>query len=273
MKKIPFIKYAAAGNDFLVVENLKTDVKKLTIAACDRKTGVGADGILVLDKSKTCDYRMRIINSDSSEAEMCGNGVRCLATYIVQNKSPKKKRFTIETLAGTIQNEVEGNIASSCLSDPKDFRDNIAIDINSRKLHVTYIDTGVPHTIVFVSEIEKINVEKLGLLIRTHKEFAPRGTNANFVEQIKDDFIKVRTFERGVEGETLACGTGSVASAIVTFLKANPDIKTKKNIAMKVQTSGGEILEVKFDVLEKKVTNVWLTGKVKLIAKGEFYHV
>ena len=271
MKKIPFTKMSAAGNDFVIIDRAEGSLKKLAVEICDRKTGIGADGLLLLEKSRRADHKMRIINSDGSEAEMCGNGVRCLAIYIVNDKGFRKKLFSIETLAGLIQNKVKGKVASACLSNPKDYKANVGLDINGRNLNASYIDTGVPHTVVFVDEIGKIDVDTLGRAIRTHARFKPRGTNANFVEQIRDDFIKVRTFERGVEGETLACGTGSVASAIVTFLKANPGLKTKNGIHMTVSPTGGELLNISFNLKNGTISDVWLKGNVKVIARGEYY--
>ncbi len=262
---------AGAGNGFVVVENPSGSLKDLVINICSPKTGLGTDGLLILDKSKKADYRMRILNADGSEAEMCGNGARCIAAYIASEKKPKKKRFAIETLAGIVMAEAKGEIANIRLSDPKDFKPNVSISINNRRLKLDYIDTGVPHAIVFVDGIEKIDVETIGSAIRYHEKFTPRGTNANFVEQIDKNFISVRTYERGVEGETLACGTGSVASAIIAFLKANPNVKSKDRVEMKVKTLSTEVLTVSFKLNNYEVSDVWLKGSAKFIAKGEYY--
>ncbi len=263
---------AGAGNDFIVIEAQKgLNLKSLAIKACDRTNGIGADGLIILDKSKKSDYRMRIINADGTEAEMCGNGARCLVTYIVQNKKSKKKLFAIETLAGEILGEASGEIASIRLSDPIDFKVSIPLTINKRKIDVSYIDTGVPHTIIFVDSLESINVNKLGNIIRFHKKFQPRGANVNFVEQMKKNLVNARTYERGVEGETKACGTGSVAAAIITYFKANPTIINKQNAKMKVRTASKEILDITFDINEGQPANVWLKGSARFIAKGEYY--
>lgn len=273
MKKLSFTKMAGAGNDFLVLDSAPKGVnlQKLAAQACDRTNGVGADGLLILDKSPKADYRMRIINADGSEAEMCGNGARCMAAYIVANRKPKKKLFSMDTLAGLIMSEAKGEVARVRLSDPKDFKDNISIGVNDRTMNVSYIDTGVPHTIIFVDSLNNVDVATIGRIIRYHDAFKPRGTNVNFVEQISPDLVDARTYERGVEDETKACGTGSVASGIVAFLKSNPGIRNKKNAKMNVRTRGGEILHVTFDIADSKVTNVWLKGSAKFIAKGEYY--
>ena len=269
---ISFTKMSGAGNDFVVIEAKNgTDYRKLTEQVCDRNNGLGADGLLILDKSKTADYRMRIINADGSEAEMCGNGARCMAAYIVKNRRPKKKLFTLETLAGTIRAEANGEIARVRLSDPKDYRPNVELNVSGRKIHVPYIDTGVPHTIVYVDGLGDINVKTIGNAIRFHPQFKPRGTNVNFVEQLNDDLVQVRTYERGVEDETKACGTGSVAAGIVTYLKAHPDVKNTEKTCMRVKTRSGEVLEITFDILKGNVTNVWLKGSAKFIARGEYY--
>ena len=132
-------------------------------------------------------------------------------------------------------------------------------------------DTGVPHTIVYVDGLEKIQVDQIGPTIRYHEAFAPRGTNVNFVEQMKTDLVAVRTYERGVEGETKACGTGSVASAIVSYRKANPQVTQKKKAGMNVLTASGEILEVTFDLDGDAVSEVWLKGSARFVARGEYF--
>lgn len=265
---------AGAGNDFIVIEARKAkglNLKNLAIAVCDRTNGIGADGLLVLDKSEKADYRMRIINADSSEAEMCGNGARCMAAYIVRNRKSRKKLFSMETIAGIVLGEAKGEVANVRLSPPKDYRAHIPITVSGRKIVVSYIDTGVPHTIVYVDSLKNIDVEKIGSILRYHAKFKPCGTNVNFVEQTSKNLVCVRTYERGVEDETKACGTGSVASAIITYLRANPTIKNKEKAKMNVRTAGGEILEITFDLIDGRVANVWLKGSANFIAKGEYY--
>ncbi len=276
MKTIPFTKLVGAGNDFIVIDSAQISSKlhypKLAIAVCDRHMGIGADGLLITAPSKKADYRMRIINSDGSEAEMCGNGARCFAVYVV-SRGEKKKRFTIETLAGILEAEAKGEIARVHLSDPTDYREKISLKVNGRTLNVSYVDTGVPHTVVFVDGLKTINVDNLGRAIRAHEAFKPRGTNVNFVEQLDRDFVRLRTFERGVEGETFACGTGAVASALISYLNANPLIISKDKASMKVKTKSGEVLDVSFDLNNKKISNVWLKGSAKFIAQGEYCYV
>jgi diaminopimelate epimerase len=274
MVTVPIVKMAGAGNDFIIIEARQgLDYAKFTKAVCSRQNGIGADGVLVLDKSAKSDYRMRIINADGSEAEMCGNGARCLAAYIAAHHKPAKVLFGMETLAGEILAEADGETARVRLSNPRDYRPNMNITVASQKLEVHYIDTGVPHVVLFVDGLQEVDANSLGALIRNHPRFAPRGANVNFVEHTRDGMVSVRTYERGVEAETLACGTGAVAAALIAWLHANPGLKEQKEAVMKVSTAGKEILEVTFDLHEAvKIENVWLKGSAKLIAKGDYYY-
>lgn len=267
-----------AGNDFVVIDHVAgLDYCEFTKKVCDRHMGIGADGVLVLGDSKECDYKMSIINADGSEAEMCGNGARCMAVYIKNKFAVVPEIFTMETLAGTIHASVQGEVASVQLSNPKDYRANVDIRIGEQKLHGHFINTGVPHTIIFVEGLQEFDVNGLGRLIRNHQAFAPKGTNVNFVERVRDGIVAVRTYERGVEAETLACGTGSVASALIGYLQGQKQLVPCKAAAIKVVTKSGEILDVSFDLDVKNdkpvITNVWLRGGGKFICKGEYYGI
>ena len=274
MKIINFTKMVASGNDFIVAEvrSQKSEVRSLSILAkkfCDRKFGIGADGLLFLEKSKIADIRMRVFNVDGSEAEMCGNGARCVALYSAREQRTDyrvQKKVKIETKAGIIESQVSGENVRIKLTDPKDIKLNIPIRINNRSLKVNFINTGVPHTVIFVEGLDKIDVVTLGRQIRYHKAFAPRGTNVDFAEVLSNNYIKVRTYERGVEDETLACGTGAVASALLTTY--NLQLTTKK---INVHPKSGEILKVYFDRQDGNFKNVWLEGKVKIVYTGVYY--
>ncbi|MBU0709219.1 MAG: diaminopimelate epimerase, partial [Candidatus Omnitrophica bacterium] len=260
MRKIKFSKMVASGNDFVVSSQLSAfSSQQLTILAkkiCDRKYGVGADGLLILEESGVADTRMRIFNADGSEAEMCGNGARCIALYV------GKINTSIETKAGIIESQVKGRNVKIKLTDPKSIKLDFPIKIFNRRLKVNYIDTGVPHVVIFVRGLDNIDLKGVGRAVRYHKQFSPLGVNVNFVEVKKDDFIRLRTYERGVEGETLACGTGCVASALIFSLK------TGINKKIKLQTESGEILKVYFQKEKNKFRDVWLEGKAKLVYKG-----
>ena len=263
--RIPFVKMAAAGNDFIVVDNrrgvLKKGLPQTAEKLCDRKHSVGADGILLLEKSRQADIRMRIFNPDGSQADMCGNGVRCLARFAVDKKIVKNNH-SIETGAGLIKAEVRGAVVKARLTDPKDFRPRIELSVGGRKEKVHFIDTGVPHAVIFDPQLEKAAVQSRGRELRVHSYFAPKGTNVNFVRVNRDRSIAVRTYERGVESETLACGTGSTASALVS--SSLEGLKSP----VRVHTSGGEILKVYFKNGAGRWTDVYLEGPVQTTFEG-----
>ncbi|MFH0762408.1 MAG: diaminopimelate epimerase [Candidatus Omnitrophota bacterium] len=291
MRKIEFTKMVASGNDFVLIDNRGQgretgSLKQLAKLACDRRYGAGADGLLFLEKAKMADIRMRIFNADGSEAEMCGNGARCAALYLSQNvslRAPKGRsnpgfeiassgfallamtdKFKIETKAGVIESIVKGDNVKIKLTDPKDIKLDIPIKVNNRALAVNYINTGVPHAVIFVEGLNNIGVAELGRQVRRHKKFTPAGTNVNFVEVLNNDSIKIRTYERGVEDETLACGTGAVASALLFSGKAG--IIHKINVI----TKSGEALKVYFERAGANFKNVWLEGKAKIVYTGVF---
>jgi len=261
MPKISFTKMVASGNDFVVIERSQNSTinspRILARSICDRKFGVGADGLLLLEKSKIADVKMRIFNPDGSEAKMCGNGARCSVLYI------GRRNTELETKAGIIQSRLKGNGVKIKLTEPKDLKLNLPIKVNNRTLQVNFINTGVPHTVIFVADLDKIDVINLGRQIRFHKRFAPQGTNVDFVEALSNKSIKIRTYERGVEDETLACGTGVVASALLYAIRYTLNAKQ-----ISVHTKGGEVLEVYFDRSNNQFKNVWLEGEAKIVYKG-----
>jgi len=272
MKSLSFTKMSGAGNDFIICEHqARMNYVALARKICDRSNGIGADGLIILCPSRKTDYRMRIINADGSEAEMCGNGARCLAAYIARVKKLSKKQFGMETLAGIILAEAGGDVATIRLSEPKDYRSNIKLSIHNRSLELQFIDTGVPHVTIFVSGLEEINVDHIGRAIRFHKTFAPKGTNVNFVEILKPDLVDVRTYERGVEAETRACGTGSVASALMAWMQLHPQVTETTGARMRVKTRNGDILNVTFDIVNHTPTQVWLKGPARFVAQGIYF--
>lgn len=217
-KEIKFTKMSAAGNDFVLIDNrnkvVKNDHKRFARRVCERKDGVGADGLILIERSKKADFKMRIFNRDGSEAEMCGNGARACAQFAYDNRIAGGSMSFI-TLAGIIEARVLKDGVSLKMVSPKNFRKDIPITFKGGKYQFQFIDTGVPHAVVFLSKLDDIDVDAFGCFIRHHKVFQPRGTNVDFVRVIDKHTIEVRTYERGVEGETLACGTGSTASAIL----------------------------------------------------------
>lgn len=260
MKKFNFTKMVGSGNDFIVIKDKPAgNLSRLAKALCDRKFGIGADGLLLLNKRKNSGLEMRIFNADGSEAQMCGNGARCAALFST------KKTVKLFTSAGVINSEVRGNLVKIRISDAKNIKLDIPVKVNGRLIKVNFINTGVPHVVVFVEGIADINVAEIGRLIRYHKKFAPSGTNVNFVEVKGPDLLQVRTYERGVEDETLACGTGSIASALIFALK------NKLNGLVKVKTQSKEVLKVYFQRDNCKLKNIWLEGSARIVYKGEYY--
>ncbi|MCM8804524.1 MAG: diaminopimelate epimerase [Candidatus Omnitrophica bacterium] len=250
-----FSKIVGSGNDFVIIDNREGKIKNkrdLAIKLCNRKFGIGADGLLFLENSNKADFKMRIFNPDGSEAEMCGNGLRCMLRFIYENSLTNKRKLKIETMAGILDGEIKGKNIKIKMKLIGKLELNIKIPIDNEIIIGNYVNTGVPHTIIFVEDIEKVNISELGPKIRYNKIFGEKGTNVDWVEIVKNGLIKIRTYERGVEEETLSCGTGSVASAIITFL-----IKGM-NSPINVITRSNEILKVYFD---KNLKNIYLEGK------------
>ena len=267
-KALEFTKAVAAGNDFIIIDNFKSpgtpekDYSRLAKTLCERKRSIGADGLLIAEKSEKADFRMRIFNPDGGEAAMCGNGSRCIALYARREGIAKKDAMTIATGAGIIEAAVKGDAVRVRLTEPKDIRWNFCLTIRNCPYQVSFVDTGVPHVVHFTDDINNVDVKAVGESIRYHKEFSPSGTNADFVQIVDKHNIKIRTYERGVEDETLACGTGVVAGAIIAAEseKLEPPVN--------VETRGGDKLKVYFDLIEGHFRNVYLEGEAKLAFRG-----
>ncbi|MDD5731092.1 MAG: diaminopimelate epimerase [Candidatus Omnitrophica bacterium] len=266
-KTVPFSKMVAAGNDFVIIENkLNTINTPLSVKAeqiCDRKYGIGADGLLLLEKAEGLDTKMRIFNADGSEAQMCGNGARCAAYYLSLKHKRQHAKLKIKTLAGRILAEVNGKKIKIRLTEPKAMKLNFPVQLGDKHICVNFINTGVPHTVIFVEGLDNIDVDAIGRQVRNNSKFQPAGTNVDFVELTGEDSIKVRTYERGVEGETLACGTGSAAAALIFAFKSGaPDKVT-------VSTQSREELTVYFKKTKNGFTDVWLEGTAEIVFRGE----
>ncbi len=267
-KRINFIKMSGGGNDFILIDNRKGILpeKKSSLVkqVCRRKISVGADGVIFVEKSGKADFKMRIFNPDGSEAEMCGNGARCVALFSYKGKIAKKN-MCFETKAGIIGAQIiNAQKVKIKMSEPFDLKKDLKIKINGKVLKVSFINTGVPHTVIFSSRIKTIEVEEIGRKIRRHKMFAPQGTNVDFVSLKGKTSIYLRTYERGVEAETLSCGTGSVASAIIAGLK-----KGFKS-PVKVITQSGEIYTIYFRLEKEGIKEVYLEGSVAVSYEGLF---
>jgi len=264
MSKLTFYKMTGSGNDFILIDNREKQVKDYNFAElarklCNRKWGIGADGLIILNKSDKADFKWDFFNADGSEAEMCGNGGRCAArlAYILGIGG---NALSFETKAGIIQAEIDKNKVKLAMTPPRDLHLHITLPLENETAIVHFINTGVPHTVLVVEDLENAPVVSLGRQIRFHEYFQPAGTNVNFVKVISKDTLYIRTYERGVEGETLACGTGSVAGALIIFKlgMVSPPVKVK--------TRSGEILEIFFT---PDFSKVFLKGEARLICQGE----
>ena len=214
---------------------------------------------------------MRIFNPDGTEPEMCGNGARCASLWAGLELKTKDKNLSLETKAGVILAQLSAKKTQAQvkikISTPSQLKLNMPVKVSGRNIKVNYIDTGVPHAVIFVEGLDKIDVESLGKAIRFHKKFEPQGTNVDFVEVLAKDYIKIRTYERGVETETLACGTGIVAGAIITSWQLGVN---GCKLRVEVLAKSREVLKVYLDKKEDCIENVWLEGGVRLVYKGEF---
>ena len=262
---LQFTKMNGAGNDFVMIDNRagKVRLKPEQIThICDRHRGVGADGVLLLERgSNGADFRMRYYNRDGGEAEMCGNGARCFARFA--NKvagAPKKVSF--QTPAGLIRGELHGDLVTLHMSEPKDLRLNVEVELDGEDARVHYINSGVPHVVVPVARVDMVHVYERGGAIRGHEMFSPAGANVNFIEKRGPRKISIRTYERGVEDETLACGTGVVASALIFAATEKID-----GLITVIVRSGSE-LSVDFKRAKDRFTNVTLTGPAEFAFEG-----
>jgi diaminopimelate epimerase len=261
-----FTKMNGAGNDFILMDNRQHAISlspAQIVRLCDRHRGIGADGVILLVPcaSGRADYAWQFYNSDGSTGEMCGNGARCFARF-AQKVTGIQDRLTFETEAGIITALLIGPRVQVNLTEPRDLRLGASLPLSTGTETVHFVNTGVPHAVLFVQDADKAMVRELGPEIRRHVFFGPRGTNVNFVQVLSQDHIRVRTYERGVEGETLACGTGVTASALVsaeTHGFASP---------VRVQVQGGDQLEVAFERQGNGFKEVRLTGPADFVFDG-----
>lgn len=264
--KLSFTKMNGAGNDFVMLDNRSRylNLSGVQVARiCDRHRGVGADGLLLLElcESGQADFRMRYYNSDGGEAEMCGNGARCFARFI-QKLGGCRNKVSFETPAGVIRAELDGAMVRINLSEPAAFKLREKIRLSSGEAEISSINTGVPHAVVVVEDADQAMVGPMGAEIRRHPHFAPKGTNVNFIQRLGGNAIRVRTYERGVEAETLACGTGVTASALI----AHALFGLVSPVAVKVQ--GGDTLEVGFSYDGRRFCEVFLKGSSDFTFEG-----
>jgi diaminopimelate epimerase len=267
MKRLTFWKMSGSGNDFIVIDNRRNRVSAaeggdLAKALCPRSFSVGADGLILIQKSSRADFAWRFFNADGSEAAMCGNGGRCAARFAYL-KGIASENMCFETGAGLIKAEVRGRRVKLQLPDPYGFREKVSLKVGGRVLEPGYMVVGVPHAVLNVDDIEAVPVQLWGRAVRRHREFAPEGTNVNFYQLTGSGEAAIRTYERGVENETLACGTGSVATALVSA--AGGEVRSPVRLA----TRGGEELTVYFRRRGTVFSDVYLEGEADLVFEGK----
>jgi diaminopimelate epimerase len=266
-----FYKMNGAGNDFIVIDNrdLSIQLDAATIEAlCDRHRGIGADGLLAVEPAERgADFKFRYYNADGGEAEMCGNGARCFGRFTAHLVDEIPDRVTFETIAGILAAEMVGENVRIAMSEPKDLKLDTGASVPGLDAALHFVNTGVPHVVAFVpggAAFEELDVFTHGQAIRRHQAFAPAGTNANFATVLAPGHIEIRTYERGVEDETLACGTGMVACALIHHLL------TGAPSPIKVDVAGGDTLEIGFEKTgDQSFKNVTLTGPADFVFEGE----
>jgi len=268
-----FSKYVGAGNDFIIIDN-----RTLTFPShdhlfisrlCERTTGIGADGLILLENSKTADYKMRIFNSDGFEAEMCGNGIRCFFKFL-QECEKNISSCVVETKEAKIeltQDEANESFVKVKMQEPFDMRWNLNVDVDSKTLTLHHLNTGVPHLVIFSDSVKDHDLTDVAPKLRYHESFLPKGANVNFATVTDNSNLSIRTYERGVENETLGCGTGATACALaaacVLDMLLPIHVKTRSGEEIKIH---GIIENRKSEVTIKEVT---MTGKAHLLYKGK----
>lgn len=266
---IEFFKMSGSGNDFILIDNRNQSLAvgnliEFVRKICERKVSVGADGMILIENSDCADFRWRYFNADGSEVDMCGNGGRCAARFAFI-KGMAGEELSFETRAGIIDAKVKGDVVKLRLTDPHDIKIDFPIFVDEKPMEVSFINTGVPHVVHFVGNLDAFDVFQIGRKIRYHQVFQPGGTNANFMEVIDRHTISIRTYERGVEDETLACGTGAVGSALISSQKGLVESPVD------VRVKGGETLKIYFHKTDGKFKDIYLEGKAKVVYEGRLW--
>jgi diaminopimelate epimerase len=263
---ITFAKASGAGNDFVVIDNRHGehpfDHSRFATAICNRRSGVGVDGLLVLEGSEVADFAMKYYNSDGSYGGMCGNGGRCIARYASQ-KGPAGGHLRFEALGFVYEAVITEATISLRMRDPRGYRPDIKLRAGGTSYTLSFIDTGAPHAVTFVSDLDGFDVAAVGRAIRYASEFAPAGVNVNFAELTGPSSIKLRTYERGVEAETLACGTGSIAASVVGARERG------LKMPVEVRVRSGEALIVNGDTTSEGYLGITLEGGADILFFGK----
>jgi len=267
MKEIPFYKMSGSGNDFIIIDNrnqiiAESGLSQFISGICRRKLSVGADGVILIENSDEVDFRWRFFNSDGSPAEMCGNGARCAARFAHVN-GIAGNQLAFETEAGIISARIDNDRVKVKMPNPTDLKLDYDVVLKGGRINICSVNTGVPHVIIMQDQINDVDVVNLGREIRHHRDFAPAGTNVNFCCRRRHDEIAVRTYERGVENETLACGTGSIASALIAAFKL------EMTSPIRVLARSGEYLTIYFNQADSRFDDIFMEGDARIIYHGE----
>ncbi|MDF1593348.1 MAG: diaminopimelate epimerase [Desulfobacterales bacterium] len=269
MPKIPFFKMSGSGNDFIIIDNREGVVAAENIATfvrnvCCRRMSAGGDGLILVEKSDAADFKWQFFNSDGSLAEMCGNGARCVARFAYVNGITGSD-MSFETDAGIVSATVSDRRVKISMPDPDNLTLSDGVELASGPLAFSSVNTGVPHVVIPVGDIDSAQVVEIGREIRYHQKFKPAGTNVNFISLRPDGVAAVRTYERGVEDETLACGTGAIACAVVLAAQF------KKPSPIDVETKSGGTLRIYFKENNGHFFDIFLEGDARIIYKGKLW--
>jgi len=261
MNKFSFTKMAGTGNDFIVIDNrsevFKGDEQEFFEKICRRRFSVGADGVILIQNGKIAPVEMYYLNSDGRQAAMCGNGARCAAKYVFEKNIISERQFDIEAAGRVYSVSVGQEDVTVRFGSVSDYDPDLNLEVETEWQRGGFVISGVPHYVIFVPDVDKVDVEKYGRMYRRSPLFK-NGTNINFVQRSGESSIKVRTYERGVEGETLSCGTGSVASAFIAYKRLSV------RLPVTVETKGG-ILKVGSD---DGWESILLTGPAEIVYEG-----
>jgi diaminopimelate epimerase len=277
MEPIEFWKMNGSGNDFILIDNRSGKIKdeemgRLVQRACRRRESVGADGVIFVTSSKRYDFAWHYLNADGGEVEMCGNGGRCVARFAFL-KGIADQEMTFETLVGPVSAKVDGRMVKVLMPKPTGLQLDVDLGPQQGWRNADFVNTGVPHVVVHGVPHVVVHVEDLvnhpvteeGRAIRHHAHFTPEGTNANFMKPIGPDQLEVRTYERGVEDETLACGTGAIACSLVASARG------MVRSPVEVRTRGGESLIIHFQKKGARFDAVWLQGSTSIVYQGQLH--
>ncbi|HIJ79782.1 MAG: diaminopimelate epimerase [Desulfobulbaceae bacterium] len=266
---VDFTKMSGTGNDFIVIDHRqpflsKAEMPAFAKAVCRRKFSAGADGLILIENCDDADFRWQFLNGDGSFAEMCGNGARCAARF-AHAKGIAQAKMRFATMAGIIEAEVIGASVRLKMTEPNGLALDNVLGVDEQDVVVHSLNTGVPHAVIFMDDIAAAPVFEWGRLVRFHDHFQPAGTNVNFVQVLADGSVVCRTYERGVEEETMACGTGAVAAAIIAGLKGYVQAPVA------VTTSGGDRLTIHFKIAAGRPMDVYLEGPANFIYDGRLH--